>query len=294
MLHSILIIAASGIVLFHKEFVNAERKAKQIGGIITALLKFSTQRTGLPVAYIELDNVGVSIATSGESRVTCTCAVFHDPADGSEFGQLLARELLQAFTQAYPVDTPALPAGGGRSTGGSGSTGVYSMDAYGEFQGKIAHVIRNAVKPLLDQLQEQRGIVLVLLLNSSHSEHDSDSSLMSMSSGGVHMAGGGGAGLGGLGLQHATADVDKLAVLANHQALMGVATDIMGVEGDTPHSVTLRSRRTTLLLLRVERSGSSLVAVFKNSVDASWCMKQIEKTAEIVRKVLAMASNLKT
>ncbi len=207
-------------------------------------------------------------------------------------------------------------------------------------------------------VQEQRGIVLVLLCSNS-SESDSSSSSSST----------------GLGesptfeafsaLQHSTQEVDKLAVLANHQALMGVATDIsqrahahhshtqqtnkintkqevsnpiappvlglglicisffprlsllcvfwllassfssplslpfpslpfpctVGAQNDTANSVILRSRRTTLILLRVERA--SLIVVFKNSVDATVCLQHIERTADLVRKVLLMASNLK-
>lgn len=56
----------------------------------------------------------------------------------------------------------------------------------------------------------------------------------------------------------------------------------VGVQHDTPHSIVLRSRRSTLLMLRVERA--NLIVVFKNSVDASVTMQQIEKTAELVRK----------
>lgn len=279
MLHSILLISTSGIVLFHKEFVNGLPKvqahdsreraseahseakhsstrshrlslalchrcvrcqSKQIGGVITAMLKFSMQKTGLPVSYIQLANVGVSIASSADAR--CTCAVFHDPDDGSDFGKLLSRELLYSFTQTYSIELMSgargpsgSGAGASSSSSGAQGGGVYDMDHFAEFQSKIALIIRNAVKPLLDQckgkrevkrakppssdprsavlmqlslcrcvfsVQEQRGIALVLL-SSSSSESDPQSAL-----------------------QHSTQEVDKLAVLANHQALMGVATDI--------------------------------------------------------------------
>jgi hypothetical protein len=56
MLHSILVISTSGIVLFHKEFTHGGSKSKQIGGIITAMMKFSVTKTGLPVAYIQMQN----------------------------------------------------------------------------------------------------------------------------------------------------------------------------------------------------------------------------------------------
>lgn len=172
------------------------------------------------------------------------------------------------------------------------------------------------------QVQEQRGIVLVLLSSTGESDAHSASPASA--------------------LQHSTQEVDKLAVLANHQALMGVATDIsqtrtqtgiqreadhnqggtadprgpdqrhssssapfmivvgcvrvrvrvrvcwcvvvvsVGAQNDSPNSVILRSRRTTLILLRVERA--SLIVVFKNSVDATLCLQHIERTADLVRK----------
>ena len=55
-------------------------------------------------------------------------------------------------------------------------------------------------------VQEQRGIALVLLSSTGESDAHSASPASA--------------------LQHSTQEVDKLAVLANHQALMGVATDI--------------------------------------------------------------------
>ena len=313
-------------------------------------MKFSHQKVGLPVSYIELGHIGISIHTSPEKRVSC--AVFHDQKDGAEFGSLLSRELLNAFILTFQQEFNTNSSShsthnsshASSNTGGGGGTGIYAMDNFLEFQGKIADVIRGSVKPLLDQcqlrtveprgngscvltryylhflrhsicscpfllsifrllsVQDQRGIALVLLsTNPSHdNSHDSNPSTS---------------------LQYSTQEVDKLAVLANHQALMGVATDIsqwkewqlplasavlnrwrrlyllpsnslslffcflfilVSAQNDTANSVILRSRRTTLILLRVERS--SLIVVFKNSVDATVCLNKIEQTADIVRK----------
>lgn len=170
------------------------------------MLKFSVQKTGLPVSYIQLQGVGVSIAASADAN--CTCAVFHDPNDvaqttrhseqtvkrrpeagwqrwttgrshsvvvasslrppalrvsvcadaqGSDFGKLLSRELLDSFVHTYSAELnqgagAGAGPGGGRGSSGTG-TGVFSMDHYAEFQSSIASIIRNAVKPLLDQRQ---------------------------------------------------------------------------------------------------------------------------------------------
>ncbi len=59
------------------------------------MLTFSQQKTGLPVSYIQLANIGVAITQHTDARVAC--AVFHDAVDGAEFGKLMARQLLDAF-----------------------------------------------------------------------------------------------------------------------------------------------------------------------------------------------------
>jgi len=244
MLRTLLLVSTSGIVLFFKEFINDFQKASSLGGIITAMLKFSVIKTGLPVTYIELDNVGVAISSSATSRVVCV--LFHDIIDGQDFGKLITNEILHAFTLAY-----------------SGSLGsqIQSPDMFNDFNSKIAEVIRNSARPVIDHLSEQRGITIALLTVAD-------------------------------GVLAATQDVDKLGVLANHQAPLSVASDIMAAQNDVTLSIILKSRRTTLVLQRIEKS--SLVVVFKNSVDPQICLKEIDRTANLLRQVLVMASNLKT
>jgi hypothetical protein len=269
MLHTVIFISGSGIVLFVKEFIDSSLKVKrqltnnstkrcsethlfcflssfqpgQLGGILTAMLKFSIQRTGLPVSYIELESTGVAIC--GSDRLTCV--VFHDSSDGAEFGRLMAQELLFSFTNSYSSELQ--------------DSKVNSPDLFSEFNGKIASIIRNSTRPVIDALADQKGISLVLLTTSDH-------------------------------IVHSTSEVDNLAVLANHQALLNVATDLMAAQNDVPLSLTLKARKTTLFVQRIERA--TLVVVYKNSVDIAALQKEIDKTAHLLRKVLVMASNLKT
>lgn len=72
---------------------------------------------------------------------------------------------------------------------------ISSPDLFNEFTGKITQVVRSSVQPVLDRLSEARGIVLVILTNNE-------------------------------GSFYSTSDVDKITVLANHQALVGIATDM--------------------------------------------------------------------
>ena len=50
-----------------------------IGGLVTAMLEFSGQRTGLPVSFIELKSVGIAISINDEAKVIC--ALFYDVED---------------------------------------------------------------------------------------------------------------------------------------------------------------------------------------------------------------------
>jgi len=84
-------------VLFSKEFLKAVSKPRLIGGLITAMIDFATQRVGVPVSYIQLKNVGVAIHTNIQAKVTC--ALFHDISDGIDFGKLIASEILNSFVR---------------------------------------------------------------------------------------------------------------------------------------------------------------------------------------------------
>jgi len=240
MLRNLLVVSTSGIVLFEKSFVKAKQPG-QLGGVISAMLEFSQLRTGLPVSYIELSNVGCAISTNSGAKIIC--ALFHDVKDGAEFGRLICGEILSTFIQNYSSKFPL-----------EGKLNI--QEQFSDFNSKIAEIIRNSVKPVLDRLRVKRGIVNCLLTSGDS-------------------------------LHYSTDEVDKLGVLANHQALVGYAHEIMAVQSDLPLQITLTSKDTSLVLHRIERA--SLVVVYHKGVD---CRPDIEHTAQLLKKVLVMASNL--
>jgi len=240
MLRNLLIISSSGIVLFTKEFFNAVNKSRLIGGLMTALLDFSTQRVGVPVSYISLSNVGVAIYTINK----VTCALFHDLVDGPDFGKLICTEVLHSFVRTFSAQLEEK---------------VTSPDLFLSFNQKIAEVIRNSVRPILDLLQEQRGIEKAVLLS-------------------------------GDAILHSTVDIDKLGVLANHQALLGVSTDIMASKNDVPLSIVLKGEKKTTVLRRIERS--SLIVQYSNTVNPVLCDQDIDKAVKLLQRVLNMLSSL--
>jgi len=244
MLRNLLLISTSGIVLYSKEFVRAVAKPRLIGGLVTAMLDFAEQRTGLPVSYIELSTVGVSMVTNKNARVTC--ALFYDIEDGQEFGQLLAQEILHAFVQTY-------------SSPNEEKISATGADDFSGFNMKISETIRNSIKPVLDNLAQQRGIQLALLISGDS-------------------------------IAHSTHDVDKIGILANIQALLSVGSDIMTAKNDAPQRIILKDDRSTVVLIRIE--STSLVVVVKNSIKHELYDADIDAASKLLQKVLLMSSNL--
>ena len=98
MLRNIIIIGAtSGLVLFSKEFSNSISQPRMVGSLITAIIEFGQQTTGMGVCYIELSSISVAIVANEDAKIVC--ALFYDREDGALFGRLICGEILKAFTQ---------------------------------------------------------------------------------------------------------------------------------------------------------------------------------------------------
>lgn len=91
-------------------------------------------------------------------------------------------------------------------------------------------------------------------------------------------------------ITYSTLDVDRIGVLANIQALLSVATDIMTAKNDTPLKLIMRGARSTVVLMRVERT--NLVVMCKNNVRQDRWEADIDKAALLLQKVLEVTSNL--
>ena len=150
MLRGLFFIHSSGLLLFYKEFSRGgvETKPTMLGGIVTAMMDFAVTKTGLPVSFIQLESLAVSIARK-EGKVIC--AVFMDLSDGEEFGSLLANQLLRSFLDSYGIELE--------------NKGVSDVDIFKEFNAKIAEVIRMSVIPVLQQLQHTKGIEQAFLVS---------------------------------------------------------------------------------------------------------------------------------
>lgn len=240
MLRNLIIVSHAGLVLYSKEFVRGVGNPNMVGGLIVAMSTFSQQRTGLPASYIELSSVSVSICESTTHKVRC--ALFYDSSEGQDFGAVIARELLQEFIGTY---------------GQQGK--ISNLTDFSGFNVKVSETIRNSVRPVLEDLQLERGINMCMLTSGEQ-------------------------------IVHATDEVDRISVLANVQALMGMAQDVMAQKQDVPQQMTFRGARTTIHLVRLRES--NLVVVSKNSISPELCQRSIDKAAKLLLKVISMASNL--
>lgn len=71
------------------------------------------------------------------------------------------------------------------------------------FSNRVADIIRNCVRPVLDELSQQKGIVKAFVTSGDT-------------------------------LLYSTGDVDKIGIMANVQALLAAATDVMAGKNDVP------------------------------------------------------------
>lgn len=158
MLRNIIIIGStSGLVLFSKVFSHGIAQPRMVGSLITAIIEFGQQTTGMGVCYIELTNVSVTMVANEDAKVVC--ALFYDRDDGVLFGRLICSEILNAFTQDYSYDITQY--------------GKNLKDFYG-FQKKISHIVRFSTKTIITKLESCRGIKQVLFMNEREIIHKPD------------------------------------------------------------------------------------------------------------------------
>ena len=100
MLKNILVVSSSGLVLFSKEYETSVSQPRLIGSLLTAIAEFSKNVAGMPVSYIQLKGVAVTIVATFD----ISCAIFHSADDGPEFGKLIATQILSTFFSTYSKD----------------------------------------------------------------------------------------------------------------------------------------------------------------------------------------------
>lgn len=147
-------MSVSGLVLFSQDFVNAVAQPRMIGSLLTTMVEFSSMSAGMPMSYMELGSVSVTIVLHEAAKIFC--AMFHDKGDGPAFGRLVCAEILYRFIDRF-----------------SNEIGSFSQNLqdFHEFHREIVDAIRNAVNPVLAKVQSQRGVILALLITEDAEVH---------------------------------------------------------------------------------------------------------------------------
>lgn len=151
-LRNVIVLAQSGLVLFAKDFVHGVAQPRLLGSLLTAMTEFSEQTTGMKPSFIELSSMAVTIVR--DETVRLMCALIHDRDDSASFGHLIASEILSNFVEEYSVDRLRTPL----------SLGGHNLKDFHGFDSKIAGIVQNSVRPVLQRLQLQRGVVQALLI----------------------------------------------------------------------------------------------------------------------------------
>jgi hypothetical protein len=146
--------------------------------------------------------------------------------------------------------------GSGRgSSGGGDEHGDHELRDFHDFSFKMSEVIRNSVRPVLDKLQTCRGIRVALLVTDNSQ------------------------------ITHSTADVDELGVLANLQALLPAAMDILDAVDDSPSQLWIEASQTTrILLCRLASERATLVVVCLKSVKVQRIQGAIRAAVSMLQK----------
>eukprot|EP00033_Pygsuia_biforma_P001804 GCRY01002016.1.p1 GENE.GCRY01002016.1~~GCRY01002016.1.p1 ORF type:complete len:243 (+),score=14.01 GCRY01002016.1:242-970(+) len=139
MIRNLLLISKSGLVLFSKEITATINQPRLTGSLITAIIDFSLRCVGIPVSYIELENVAVSIVPSEK----VICALFHDAEDGESFGKLVAKEILRAFLQDHAR---------------TDFTTCVNLKTFQTFNTRIVDAVKQTIPEVLERLTSKRGI----------------------------------------------------------------------------------------------------------------------------------------
>lgn len=151
MIHQVVIMmATSGLALFAKEFQNSIAQGKMIGSLLTTIVVFAQQTTGMSVSYIELSHTAVIMMTNEAKNISC--ALFYDRSDGKLFGRLICSEILSAFIQDYSTEIPQF--------------GPNLRDFKG-FHKKMSTVIYYSIRPVISKLESTKGIYRALVMKGT-------------------------------------------------------------------------------------------------------------------------------
>ncbi len=134
-------------------------------------------------------------------------------------------------------------------------------DDFSNFNYKISEVIWSSIHPILDNLIDQnRGVQLALLTSGDE-------------------------------IKHATHQIDKWGLLANLQALLRVATNIMASQNDLPLSMEIKGVKNRIILSRFERT--TFIVACRNNIDERLTNVKVEEAAQLLKTVLVIGSNIR-
>ncbi|KAJ1459771.1 hypothetical protein M885DRAFT_511008 [Pelagophyceae sp. CCMP2097] len=247
-LRNVIVLAASGLVLFAKDFFGAVAQPRLLGSLLTAMTEFSLQTTAMKPAFIELSSVAVTIVRDDVAKLLC--ALVHDRTDSAAFGRLIATEILTAFVEEFSVERLRTPL----------SMHAHNLNDFHTFDGKVAGVIQNSVRPVLQKLQSQRGVTHALLVTDDS----------------ISRSGG---------------DVDQLAVLASLEAVMAYSETIFAFARDQAKHMSFDAAgERRILLWRIE--DSVLLVCVDKSVSCTCYSNAIEHACMLLRQLCSVTRNM--
>jgi len=149
MLRTVIIMTGAGVMIFEKVWVESKlEKTKLFGSLITGMLEFSRQSTGMVASYLEFDQVAISIVDDTKAKLICT--LVHDIEDGADFGKIIATQILRAFLEMF--------------SDVNFSVSAMNVTSFIIFNNKLLDAIGSSVKNILSELQSNRAVKNALVI----------------------------------------------------------------------------------------------------------------------------------
>mmetsp|Transcript_12045 Transcript_12045/g.15754 ORF Transcript_12045/g.15754 Transcript_12045/m.15754 type:complete len:243 (+) Transcript_12045:117-845(+) len=152
MIITAMIVTASGIPIFSKEFSTGAHVKRECGQLFATMVEMSKNCSGMAVTYIEMGELAVTIVPSEQAKVLC--ALVHHKDDGAAFANLIAKEILHAFIDQYS----------NKMSLGS----IHNLKDFHGFHEKIGDVLRDSVRPVLRKLVLVKGIHKAMLVGDDN------------------------------------------------------------------------------------------------------------------------------
>lgn len=99
MIQSIIISKISGVSLYQKNYMGSRNNTRLLALLLTAIIEFGQQTTGMVVEFIEFNKINVAICIHEQSKIFC--ALYISSNYSKKLAKLICQEILTSFLYEF-------------------------------------------------------------------------------------------------------------------------------------------------------------------------------------------------